>query len=145
MNTQEYEMLAARTSKDMGTKEGNLVHAQMGIAGEAGEFTDAIKKNVIYGKPLDVQNCIEELGDVLWFVALAAKTLGVSMSQVMEQNINKLKLRYPEKYTDRCAIERADKKYGEDFTASASLNIVKAELAKLDKDKVVYVSEIGLT
>ena len=52
----------------------NLVHAQMGLTSEAGEFTDAVKKHRIYNKPLDIPNLIEEIGDILWFCALACET-----------------------------------------------------------------------
>jgi NTP pyrophosphatase (non-canonical NTP hydrolase) len=109
-NTNVYQTLASRTAKDMGTKDLNLIHAAMGLASDAGEFVDAIKKHTIYGKPLDYNNAVEELGDVLWFVALACDTLGISMGCVMRENIDKLTKRYPEKYTDTAAIARADKK-----------------------------------
>lgn len=114
-NTFEYQVLAKRTAKDMGTTQLNLIHAAMGLSSDAGEFVDAIKKHTIYGKELDKENCIEELGDVLWFVSLACDTLGVSMAEVMQANIEKLALRYPDKYTDEHAIRRVDKFSGQEF------------------------------
>lgn len=87
----------------------DLLHASLGLSSEAGEFTDAVKKNFIYGKALDKENLIEELGDIMWFVALACEVLNVEMVDVMEQNIEKLKRRYPEKYSDELAIKRLDK------------------------------------
>lgn len=87
----------------------DLLHAALGLTSEAGEFADAVKKNVVYGKPLDKENLIEELGDLLWFTSLACDVLNVDMAFVMEENIKKLQKRYPEKYTDFHAISRQDK------------------------------------
>lgn len=107
--TGEYEVAAMKTAKDMGSFRENLIHAALGLASDSGEFVDAVKKHCIYGKELDRANCIEELGDILWFVALACNTLKVDMLDVMDSNIRKLNKRYPGKYTDQAAIARADK------------------------------------
>jgi len=104
-----YTEAAMRTAKDMGSEQMNLIHAAMGLSSDAGEFVDCIKKHTIYGKELDRDNAIEELGDCLWFIALAADTLGVSLGQIARANIAKLAKRYPDKYTDQAAIARADK------------------------------------
>lgn len=108
MNFKEYQDNAIKTAK-AGDFKFNLVHAAMGLAGEAGEFTDCIKKYAIYGQSLDSRNAAEELGDVLWFVALACDTLGINMEFIADQNIAKLQKRYPEKYTDLNALQRLDK------------------------------------
>ena len=107
-NLNNYQQLADRTAKHVDFNF-DLMHAVMGLAGEAGEFTDAVKKHLVYGKELDKWNAREELGDLLWFVALAATTLGISLQEVAEENIAKLKLRYPEKYSDEKAAARLDK------------------------------------
>jgi len=109
----DYKILAMRTAKDMGSTRENLIHAAMGLSSDAGEFTDCIKKFAIYNKPFDMYNAVEELGDCLWFIALACDTLGISMEAVAIRNIEKLKLRYPDKYSDTAAIARADKDEGE--------------------------------
>ena len=85
------------------------MHAALGLSGEAGEFSDCAKKYLGYGQELDCENAVEELGDLLWYVALGCESLGVSMADVAQQNIDKLKKRYPEKYTDFHAEERLDK------------------------------------
>lgn len=97
-----------RTAKQ-GDTAFNLNHSALGLAGEAGEYADAIKRHTIYGKELDVANAIEELGDALWFVALGCTTLGVTIEDVALANIHKLAARYPEKYTDELASARLDK------------------------------------
>lgn len=98
-----------RTAKDMGGLKMDLIHASLGISGEAGEFADAVKRHAVYGKELDRVNGLEELGDLLWYVALGCEKLSSTMAEVMQANIDKLAIRYPEKYTDAAALARADK------------------------------------
>ena len=103
-----YQLLAMRTAKPMELQD-DLLHAALGLTGEAGEFADCIKKHFVYGRDLDRVNAVEEVGDILWFCALACQTLGVSMADVAQQNIDKLLLRFPEKYTAHHAALRLDK------------------------------------
>lgn len=112
MNMQEYSAAAMRTAKDMGSTGGNLTHAALGLTSDAGEFATVVKRFVCYGKMLDDKmraQAIEELGDVLWFIVLAAETLNVTLENVAQTNIAKLMLRYPDKYSDEAAEARADK------------------------------------
>lgn len=95
------------------TAPGMLSHAALGIAGEAGELVDAIKKHTIYGKPLDRENVIEELGDLRFYIQAVQNVLGISESDVLQHNANKLSKRYRGlRYTDQAAIDRADKTAG---------------------------------
>ncbi len=75
---------------------GGLLNGCLGLSGETGEVVDAIKKVLFHGKERNDQEIKKELGDVLWYVALIAESLGYSMDEIMEQNIDKLKKRYPE-------------------------------------------------
>lgn len=90
-----------------------LNHSVMGLAGEVGEIASLLQKWIYYGKQFKEasddegavkdelkQKLIEEFGDVLWYVAEGLNTIQVSMEEVMRRNIEKLKIRYPEKYTD---------------------------------------------
>jgi NTP pyrophosphatase (non-canonical NTP hydrolase) len=86
-----------------------LVHAAVGICGEAGELLDAVKKHWVYGKPLDVQNVIEELGDLEFYAAALRALIGVSREEVIKANVDKLRKRYPDGYTDALAAARLDK------------------------------------
>lgn len=108
INFEQYQDQAMRTAKT-GNKDFDLMHAAYGVSGEAGEFVDVIKKSQVYGRALDHKHAAEELGDILWFVALGCQALGVSMNDVAEKNIEKLRVRYPEKYSDALANERLDK------------------------------------
>ena len=83
-----------------------LLHASIGISGEAGEISSAIEKWLWYGQHLDETNLKEEMGDLMWYLAEMCNALGYQLEEIMEANIRKLKKRYPEKYTDERALEK---------------------------------------
>lgn len=88
----------------------DLIHAVFGVAGEAGELCDPVKKSMFYGKPLDVENIKEEAGDLLWYIAgPLCRALGCTLEELAAANVAKLRKRYPEKYSDAAAVARADK------------------------------------
>jgi NTP pyrophosphatase (non-canonical NTP hydrolase) len=113
----EYQQLAGRTECDQSIARRRyddllairLNHALIGITGEVGEIAATVERWLHYNQPLDRDNVIEELGDILWYVALACNVLEVDMEEVMKKNITKLRHRYPEKYTDAAAVARVDK------------------------------------
>jgi NTP pyrophosphatase (non-canonical NTP hydrolase) len=86
-----------------------LAHAALGIAGEAGEIVDAVKKTWIYDKALDLENVKEEAGDLLFYLVAIGKLCGFSLEDAMRYNMAKLAKRYPSGYTNEAAIARADK------------------------------------
>jgi NTP pyrophosphatase (non-canonical NTP hydrolase) len=100
-----------RTSKDEDDLSG-LVHAALLISSEGGEFTTEVKRMFAYGKPMTDEmhaHMIEELGDALWGITKACSHLGVSLKRVAEKNIDKLALRFPDKFSGEAALARADK------------------------------------
>lgn len=99
--------------KEMPGEHGTLLHAAVGLAGETGELIDAVKKAWAYGKPLDRENVIEELGDVAFYLVAACNTVGITLREVIAANVDKLLKRYPNGiYSDQAAIARADKSEG---------------------------------
>jgi len=84
-------------------------HGIIGIAGEAGELLDAAKKAVFYGIEPDIENIHEELGDIFWYIMAVCRAMNFDPEDIMEENINKLKKRYPNQWTQEDAIERKDK------------------------------------
>lgn len=97
--------------KTLNPSKVHLLHMAFGIAGEAGELLDAIKKATIYNKPLDLGNVIEELGDLEFYMQGLRIALAISRAETLQNNIVKLKERYHSgTYTDKEAQERADKK-----------------------------------
>lgn len=88
----------------------NLIHAAMGIASEAGELLDAVKKHTIYNKNIDYENVVEELGDLEFYMEQIRQQTGIIREETLQANMNKLAQRYKDfKYTDQQAHDRADK------------------------------------
>lgn len=77
-----------------------LNHAAAGIAKEAGELLSLVVAWNYYGKDLTPERVADELGDILWFVALACEAAGLDIGDVMEANVAKLRARYPEKFSE---------------------------------------------
>ena len=95
MQASKYQRLAMRTAPQIAAIE-RLTNAALGLAGEAGEFADSVKKSRYQGHDLNALELANELGDVLWYVALACQALNLDMSEVMGRNLYKLDVRYPD-------------------------------------------------
>ena len=113
MNFTEYQELAARTLIDQ--RETPLDEAQtmiawnvIGLAGEAGEVCELIKKGVFHDHGVDRSSLAKELGDVLWYVAALATEYGLSLHDIAEANIEKLRTRYPDGYSKAANQAKAD-------------------------------------
>ena len=75
-----------------------LLTAAVGMSAEAGEFTEVVKKIIFQGKPVTEENLFHlkrELGDIMWYVAQACMGLNISLDDIIEMNVDKLKSRYP--------------------------------------------------
>lgn len=88
------------------TSNVRLLHAFLGLETETAELQDAFKKHIFYGKPLDRVNLVEEAGDLFWYLGILCHELGVSFEEVMEKNINKLRVRFGDKFTEGAADVR---------------------------------------
>lgn len=109
-----YDMFVQRLFK-VETEKEMMLHAALGVCGEAGELADALKKRFVYGKPLDLQNLVEELGDLRFYMEAIMNHFGISDTEVLQSNANKLALRYKSlTYSDVAAITRADKAHQEE-------------------------------
>ena len=112
MDFNEYQIAAFRTAKRMPSLAEDLNHAVIGIHTEGGEVATEVKRALVYDAPITedmVKHIVEELGDLLWYVALASTCLNISLSDIAERNVAKLKKRFPEKYSNEAAEARADK------------------------------------
>jgi NTP pyrophosphatase (non-canonical NTP hydrolase) len=85
-----------------------LINAALGLAGEAGEIADHVKKVVFHGHKLDVEYLLKECGDEFWYLAYAAHALKVKLSKIPGMNIEKLKKRYPEGFDENRSINREE-------------------------------------
>lgn len=82
--------------------------AAMGLAGEAGEVVDLIKKHQHHGVALDREKLIREAGDVLWYLQYLCEVLQISLDDIALQNVYKLRLRYPDGFNTADSISRKD-------------------------------------
>jgi len=86
------------------------LHMVVGISGEAGELLDAVKKAVIYNKPLDRENVVEELGDIEFYMEGLRQSIGITRQETIDSNIAKLGKRYSSgTFSNAQAQDRADK------------------------------------
>lgn len=107
MTGNEYQRLALRTAS--GIEQYDLtLNGVMGLNGEAGECIDIVKKHLFQGHPLDTDKLVDELGDVLWYVAITADGIGVPLEDIMQHNIDKLRKRYPDGFDAERSIHRED-------------------------------------
>lgn len=118
MTGNEYQNLAMRTNDggcakrlgnalgDSTIKVGDLVNGVMGLNGEAGECIDYVKKAVFHKHAFNKDELAKELGDVMWYVAMCCNAIGVSLDDVMQGNIDKLKQRYPDGFSEQASINR---------------------------------------
>jgi len=90
--------------------QASAIHMSMALCGEAGELVDAVKKWAIYGKPLDRENAVEELGDLEFYMEGVRQDLGISREETLVANQKKLNTRYSSgRYSDEQAQARKDK------------------------------------
>jgi NTP pyrophosphatase (non-canonical NTP hydrolase) len=151
----EYQLQAMRTCVDLGNYKNNKLHMKMGVITEIGEIIDIFKKNLAYGKPIDIVNLGEEIADVQWYLSNfatlsdseldlshfnedyqllteldvfnllfeivtepleyslntfnlihIAKYYNLDYAKLLDNNIAKLKVRFPEKFTEEAALNR---------------------------------------
>lgn len=110
MNFKEYQEQASRTNG------GNLTAHFLGLCGESGEVVELYKKHIGHGHKLDIAKLEKELGDVLWYISAIASCFSLSLEDIATTNIDKLKARYPDKFSAERSINRVedDDMLGED-------------------------------
>ena len=100
----------AEVLKDMDEDQAHLLHMAVGISTEAGEILSTVKAHAIYGKALDHENILEEVGDLLFYLQGLLDTQGLRLDDALSHNIAKLTKRYPDgMFRTSDAIGRADK------------------------------------
>ena len=108
MTINEYQKLAMTTLNPALDKKDVLINGVMGLCGESGEVIDIVKKHLAQGHELDKDKIIKELGDVAWYMAEIATVLDVELEDVLVQNIEKLKKRYPEGFSAEKSVNREE-------------------------------------
>ena len=114
MTINEYQREALRTEstiKDVSTLEPNtlrLLQGLMGLCGESGEAMDILKKHLFQGHDLDLDHLCSELGDIAWYLAVAADAIGYDLEKVLVMNRAKLRARYPEGFDSDLSKNRKE-------------------------------------
>lgn len=95
MTLNEYQQIALETA--VYPEEYNIVYPALGMAGEAGEVADKVKKvirdNNADFSPLKCEEIAMEIGDVLWYCAVLADRIGYRLDTIARMNNRKLKSR----------------------------------------------------
>ncbi len=98
MQLKEYQKLCKKTAKKFENKEKEIFSWGLGIAGEAGDVAGCIKKTFSHNN--DQKDGIREnLGDTLWYMAMICNFFDWELSEILDENIQKLKKRYPQGFT----------------------------------------------
>lgn len=105
MELNEYSKKSLRTIR---TLEGDLAiaNASMGLCGETGELVDHLKKHVFHKAPLNTQHVRKEVGDVMFYLNWIVVMFGLSWDDILDVNIAKLMVRYPNGFNEDDANNR---------------------------------------
>ncbi|KGX84464.1 nucleoside triphosphate pyrophosphohydrolase family protein [Pontibacillus litoralis] len=105
MHLNDYQKISSRTANP---HENELLNYTLGLAGEAGEFADLIKKGQFHGHSIPLDEIEKELGDVLWYLSQISRLFGLSLAEVAQANIEKLNKRYPKGFSKSSSINRQE-------------------------------------
>lgn len=107
MNYKEEVLKNIPYFKDISFRE-NLTNACLGVAGEAGEVVDLVKKVFFHDRPFNRAELINEMGDVYWYLEYLCAVLEVDREEVMRKNIEKLNRRHPNGWSAQSQNEKRD-------------------------------------
>lgn len=85
-----------------------VLNASLGLSGEVGELNDMIKKAIFHGHIISSKKIKKEIGDICWYIALMCDSFGFDLNEIMEMNIEKLKARYPEGFSEFLSQNRKE-------------------------------------
>jgi len=106
----QYQEAAYRTSMHFRDPSRMMAYGALGLAGEAGETAEIVKKVAFHGHELDEELLKKELGDVMWYIAFLCQFFGFTMEEVAQRNIDKLLARYPLGFNYADSINRDEAK-----------------------------------
>ena len=108
MTINEYQKLAMTTQNPALSERNVLLNGVMGLCGESGEAIDIVKKWLAQGHELDKAHLAKELGDIAWYLAETATALGLTLEEILQANIDKLRARYPEGFSTEKSLHREE-------------------------------------
>lgn len=108
MNIKDYQINTAMTKAPLTDQYSDMdaIHMVLGMTTEVGEIADVYKKNLAYGKPMDLTNVKEEIGDLMWYISELCNYHGWELEDILQTNIDKLRSRFPNKFNSEDAINR---------------------------------------
>ena len=107
MTINEYQTAALRTAQtDKLTARELLLNSALGLCGESGEVADLLKKYHFQGHNLDLNHVAKELGDIAWYLAVGAYSIGYDLEKILQMNVDKLKNRYPDGFSADRSLHR---------------------------------------
>ncbi len=98
MDLKEYQEFCSKGVLPATLEREPIVGFALGLVGETGEVVDDIKKRIYHGRDISVLHTMEELGDVMWYIANICNVYNISLQEVIDFNVKKLKARYQEMY-----------------------------------------------
>lgn len=104
---QGYDIAAQRTASLLPPQE-HLIRGTLGLVGESGEYADMVKKQLFHAHAPNREKALDELGDILWYIADAARAWGSDIGDVANRNIDKLMRRYPDGFSAERSVNRAE-------------------------------------
>lgn len=110
MRPNTYQRRALRTINPDLSERDQVINTALGLTGESGEYANLIKKWAMQGHPLSMkmaEKVKKELGDILWYVAVASDQFGFRLEEIMHCNIEKLLERYPEGFDPKRSRKRS--------------------------------------
>lgn len=107
MTLNEYQQAAQRTASTK-TPSDKIENGILGLCGETGEVADLLKKYLYQGHELDREKMIKECGDVIWYVAELAAGLGMTLEDLCQLNVDKLRRRYPDGFDPDRSMHREE-------------------------------------
>jgi NTP pyrophosphatase (non-canonical NTP hydrolase) len=94
MKNLDYQKLCAKTKANYKNKEKEILTYGLGIAGEGGDVAGCIKKTYCHDDD-QIAGIRENIGDTMWYISMICNFYGWSLDEILEENIDKLKKRYP--------------------------------------------------
>ena len=108
MSINEYQKRAMTTRNPALSERDVLLNGVTGLCGESGEAIDIVKKWLAQGHELDKAHLAKELGDIAWYLAETATALGLTLEEILQANIDKLRARYPEGFSTEKSLHREE-------------------------------------
>ena len=104
-----YAAFVSQLIKPQPTAAEDVLHGPVGISKEAGELLDNVYRHWNYGRQVDRDNLVEELGDIRFYMRHLQNLFQITDQEILQYNVTKLSKRYPTGYSDAAALARADK------------------------------------